>query len=87
LRKKETLTHRPAASVEVLEGFAKKVRLMAERLDPGDELGCSVCGRGSHVDGCPVPALWLAEAKLRTMATVPVASDVRTRGTSAEEVA
>jgi hypothetical protein len=82
MRKKETLTYRPAASVELLEGFAKRVRLMAERLDPGDELGCSCCGIGPHIDNCPVPALWLAEAKLRAMAAIPVAIVTHTRGTS-----
>jgi hypothetical protein len=79
------MTVRAAASVELLAGYARKVAAMASRLDPGDELGCAVCGIGSHTDGCPVPALWLAEAKLRAMAAVPVAIVPRTRGTSVPE--
>ena len=80
--RKATNGSRPAASVELLSSYAKKVAGMATTLDPGDELGCAVCGIGRHIDGCPVPALWLAEAKLRAMAAIPVAIVTHTRGTS-----
>lgn len=82
------MTVRAAASPEQLAGYARKVAAMATTLDPGDELGCAVCGIGRHIDGCPVPALWLAEAKLRAMAAIPVAVVTHTRGVApAGEVA
>ncbi|MDA8301921.1 MAG: single-stranded DNA-binding protein [Actinomycetota bacterium] len=40
MREVGTDRYRPAASVELLEGFAKKVRLMAERLDQFYEVVC-----------------------------------------------
>ena len=71
---------RAAASPDWLAGAARKVGLMLNTLDPGDEAGCAVCGCGSHVARCPVPALREAAELLAFMASVDVASTAPARG-------
>jgi hypothetical protein len=71
---------RAAASPDFLAGAARKVEAMVQALDPGDDLGCAVCGCGPHVPKCPVPALREAAELLAFMAAVPVASTAPARG-------
>lgn len=68
----------PAAQPEQLRRYAKAVKDMAEKL--ANEEDCSVCGRGPHVDRCPVPALREAREHLEFMAQVPVPEMPNIRG-------
>lgn len=72
---------RRAAPQEQLARYARAISQWLSDLEGPDD-GCSICGLGPHVERCPVPALKMAREQMGFMASVPVATVVRTRGTS-----
>ena len=72
---------RRAAPQEQLARYARAISQWLSDLEGPDD-GCSICGLGPHVERCPVPALKVAKEKMGFMASVPMATVVRTRGVS-----